>query len=251
MLRISLAAGIALLLCCRICRAIEFPEPVGHVNDFAQVLDARVEERLESFLVEVAARYQVEVALLTMVDLGGEDPTEYANRIFESWGIGSAETDRGLLLLDAKQERFVRVEVGYGLEGVLNDGKVGAILDDEVIPHLKAGRSDLAYTAGLRALLIPVLEEEGRSAAELDTLLAMSGNRYVSPPASRRTPGIPWPIIALILFFVIFGGRRGIWLGGFGGFGGGGFGGGFGGGGGGFGGFGGGSSGGGGAGRGY
>ena len=143
-----LAAGVALLLGVGSAGAAQFPEPVGHVNDFAQVLDPEVERRLDSFLTEVAERYQVEIALLTMSDLGGEDPTDYANRIFVDWGIGSAETDRGLLLLDAKQERFVRVEVGYGLEGVLNDGKVGAILDNEVIPHLRAGRNDLAYTAG-------------------------------------------------------------------------------------------------------
>lgn len=247
------AAGIVLLLqSASFAAAQKFPEPVGHVNDFADVLDPATERRLESFLRAVAEQYQVEAALLTMRDLGGEDPTDYATRIFETWGIGSAETDRGLLLLDAKQERFVRVEVGYGLEGVLNDGKVGAILDAEVIPHLREGRNDLAYVAGLRALLIPVLEEEGKSAEELDALLASSGNLYQPPPRSERSPGIPWPLIALILFFVIFGRGRGLWIGGFGGFGGGGFGGGFGGGGGGgFGGFGGGMSGGGGAGRSY
>lgn len=249
-----LAAAILFLSCGASHGAAQFPRPTGHVNDFAQVLDPQAEERLESFLTQVASRYRIEAALLTMADLGGEDPTEYATKIFEEWGIGNAETDRGLLLLDAKRERFVRVEVGYGLEGVLNDGKVGAILDDQVIPHLKEKRSDLAYIAGLRALLVPVLEEQGNTAAELDALLQSSGNTYRPPPSVRRSPGIPWPMILLILFFVIFGGggRRGRWIGGMGGMGGfGGFGGGGYGGGGGFGGFGGGMSGGGGAGRGY
>jgi uncharacterized protein len=139
------------------------------------------------------------------------------------------------------------VEVGYGLEGVLPDGRVGSILDHDVIPFLKRGEPELAYVAGVRALLVPVLEEDGRTAEELDALLRSSG--YVPERPPRNTgPRIPWFLILLILLFLL-GGRRGgaVFLPWFGGFGGGGFGGG----GGGFGGFGGGLSGGGGAGRGY
>jgi uncharacterized protein len=165
--------------------AADFPKAVGHVNDFANVLEEPIELRLEAFLREVAQRYDVEVAILTMANLDGEDPTEYANQIFEDWGIGGKDSDRGLLLLDAKQERFVRAEVGYGLEGVLPDGKVGSILDREVIPYLKQGRPDVAYVAGVRGLLLPVLEEAGESAQDLDALLQGAGYTYRPPPKQR------------------------------------------------------------------
>lgn len=232
-----------------------FPEPRGYVNDFANTIESATQNRLEQFLTEVDRQLGVQVAVVTMRDLGGDDPTEYANQLFAAWGIGGKQSNRGLLILDAKQERFFRVEVGYGLEGVLPDGRVGRILDESVIPYLREGQDALAYVAATRELLVPVLEEAGQDPGQLDQLVSSSG--YQLRRSGGRSPlggVVPFIVILLVLWAASRGGRGGgggvlpylILTGmsrGSGGGGGGGFGG--------FGGFGGGLSGGGGAGRGY
>lgn len=241
-----------------------FREPTGYVNDFAGVLDAGEKAKLEALLTRIDEVLEVQFAIVTRNDLGDEDPTDYANRLYEAWKIGNKKTDRGVLLLDAIGEgpgqNFFRVEVGYGLEGVLPDGRVGEILDRDVIPYLRQQRRDLAYASAVRSLTRPILVEMGRSPDAIDSLMAEGG--YSLRRGSRGTSPIGLPFLVLLLIIILsrFGGGRrgrrgGMWIGGspWGGFGGfGGFGGGGGSfGGGGFGGFGGGSSGGGGAGRGY
>lgn len=240
----------------------EFPSATGYVNDFAGVLDPGAKAKLETLLSRIDQELEVQFAIVAMNDLGDEDPTDYATRLFEAWKVGNKKTDRGVLLLDAIGDapgrNFFRVEVGYGLEGVLPDGRVGAILDADVIPYLKQNRRDLAYASAVRALARPILQETGRSPDLIDSLLSRGGYR-VRGPARGAPPGFVGPLVIFIVLLILSrlggggrGRRGGRWIsaspwGGFGGFGG--FGGG--GGGGGFGGFGGGSSGGGGAGRGY
>lgn len=247
----------------------EFPRPAGYVNDYAAVLDVSVRNRLEALLTAVDERFGVQVAIVSLKDTGDYDPTDYANRLFEAWGIGGAKSDRGLLFLDVAGgpgRSFVRVEVGYGLEGVLPDGRIGRILDQDVVPLLRDGDRNRAYAAAVRSLLAPVLQEAGNDPAQLDSLLAEGGwqraRRQPADDASRLAPLLIFIALIVLMSLLNRGGRgrrryrRDPWIGGggfggFGGFGGWGGGGGGGFGGGGFGGFGGGSSGGGGAGRGY
>lgn len=239
--------------------AAEIPSPRGYVNDFGNVISASEEQRLEAILTRVDSQIGVQIAVVTMPDLGGEDYVDYANRLFTAWGVGGKEKDRGLLILNALQERKIKIEVGYGLEGVLPDGRVGRILDGDVVPLLAAGEYGSAYLSAVRATMRPVLQDMQRDPAEIDQIIANAGGRL--PERRKQNDGIPIQLIIFIIFILISissrrRGRGTYWIGGPGGFGGfGGFGGGgsFGGGGGfgGFGGFGGGSSGGGGAGRGY
>ncbi|MCB9466003.1 MAG: TPM domain-containing protein [Candidatus Eisenbacteria bacterium] len=238
----------------------EFPQAVGYVNDFAHVIPQAEEGKLEGFLQNVDQKYGIQVAIAIMPDLGGEDPTEYANRLYEAWGVGDPNTDRGLLVLDARKERFVRVEVGYGLEGALPDARTGDVVRGVLIPLLAAGRTD-AYAQGALALLEFAVADMGRDPAEVDALFESAG--YVAyAPKSKGIDKETLEFLVLLLVVLILlsamrrgGGRRrgrrrtvywggGGFGGGFGGFGGGSSGGGFGG-------FGGGMSGGGGAGGSY
>jgi uncharacterized protein len=234
--------------------ATTFPKPTGYVDDFANQLDPADRDRIEQLLQRIDERLQVQFAVVTMPTIGDDDPTDYANRLYEAWGIGNKKTDRGVLILDVMDQHYLKIEVGYGLEGVLNDAKTGDVRRDVMNPLLHEGRRAEAYVAGVRALAIPILEDMGESPATLDSLIR--GQGYSVHRASRGRGNVPLPvIIAIAIIFLILGGggrrrRRGLWMmggpwgGGFGGFGG--FGGG--GGGGGFGGFGGGLSGGGGSG---
>jgi uncharacterized protein len=239
--------------------APEFPSPTGYVNDFAGVLSEPERNRLESFFEAADAKFGVQMSVVTMTDIGDEVPREYANRLFETWKVGNKKTDRGLLLFYLARgagKSYAWIEVGYGLEGVLNDGRVGQILDEDVVPLLRDGKPGQAIASAARACLGPILSEAGEDPAQLDALLAAGGyGGRPSPLRSGRSRLQPLIILVIILLSSLLNRRRrggpGVFLGGgFGGFGG--FGGGLGGGGGGgFGGFGGGGSGGGGAGRGF
>jgi uncharacterized protein len=100
-----------------------------------------------------------EMAVVVMQSLDGLSIEEAAATLFELWGIGKQDRDNGLLLLWSVGDRRVRVEVGYGLEGVLPDGKAGAILDAYVIPRFRSGQFDEGIVAGVDALLAAAREE--------------------------------------------------------------------------------------------
>ena len=243
--------------------AQDFPRPVGHVNDFAKVMDPGTARKLEAILGEINSKLGPQIAVVTVSDMGGLDEGTYAVELMKDWGIGSKERNDGILLLVAIGERRLKIEVGYGLEHLFTDARSGQILDSYVVPHAKAGDWGSAITSGALAIASVIAESEGRSLDEIVT-------GYQAAPVrqgTRRNKSLS--LLQLIFFVVIFtvlmstrfgramllgmllsgmlGGRRsgGGYGGGFsGGFGGGG-------GGGGFSGFGGGFSGGGGASRGF
>jgi len=250
---------LAMLLSSGIAAAGKFPNPVGHVNDFAGVLSTDTERKLENLLRGLKEKTGAEVAVVTVEDMGGLDELSYAVGLVEEWGIGSKERDDGLLLLIAVKERRMRIEVGYGLEHIITDARAGQIRDRFIVPYLRNDDYDTGVTQGVLAIASIIAEEKG---VALEGLLP-SGERPAPP---RRKPGGPAPfvnlVVMMIIVFFLLSGRRGgrgllagmilgsMMGGGRGRYYGGGFGGGFGGGiggGGGFGGFGGGFSGGGGA----
>lgn len=234
----------------------EFPPPRGYVNDFAGVLDAASAKRIEALCLEVEQKTGAQLALVTVKSLDGGDISDIANRLYEAWGIGQKGRDNGVLILTSIEDRRIKVEVGYGLEGILPDGRVGGILDQYVVPYLREGDWASGFYAGLAAIASVIAADAGVTLTGVPTEL--NGRRTV--PASRGIIGVIIPLLFFLLMVMLVGRRRGagLWifpwffLGG-GGFGGGWGGGSFGGGsfGGGFGGFGGGLSGGGGAVRGF
>lgn len=123
------------------------------VTDMPGMLRAETIARLNSTIADVERTSGVEMAVVVITSLDGLSIDEAAAKLFELWGVGKKHKDNGLLFLWSTSERRVRVEVGYGLEGVLPDGKVGAILDAYVIPKFKAGQFDEGVLAGVEALL--------------------------------------------------------------------------------------------------
>ncbi|MFN8546682.1 MAG: TPM domain-containing protein [Candidatus Eisenbacteria bacterium] len=255
-LLVVFSLGALILMGSRSVEAADFPQPTGYVNDFGDVMSGAERARLETILTAVDRELGVQIAVVTQPNLGGEDYVDYANRLFSAWGIGGKQSNRGLLILNALEERKIKIEVGYGLEGVLPDGRVGRILDADVVPYLRAGRYGQAYLSAVRATMRPVLQDMNRDPNEIDQIIANAGGAL--PRRQPKQQDVPIGLIIFVIIMLISLSQRGrrnrsYWIGGPGGFGGfGGFGGGGSlGGGGGFGGFGGGSSGGGGAGRGY
>ncbi|MDY6839769.1 MAG: TPM domain-containing protein [Thermodesulfobacteriota bacterium] len=235
--------------------AEEFPKPKGLVNDFADVISADDEQRLVQVTGELLKKTEVPIVVVTMPEIGGEDYNEYANRLYAAWGIGEKGKDRGVLLFVTIKERKMRIETGYGIEGLIPDGLAGQIRDQYMIPYLRQNQFGKGLLNGTLAIAQIIAKDQG---------VRLTGQAPVRPPA--RSGGSLIKVLLALIFFVLFfsmGRRRGgIWPllllmgmgrgGGYsGGYGRGGFGGSFGGFGGGFGGFGGGMSGGGGAGGGF
>jgi len=129
------------------------------VTDLPGALRADTVERLNDTIGAFERTTGIEMAVVVIRSLDGASIEETAAKLFQLWGIGKKDRDNGLLLLWATGDRRVRVEVGYGLEGVLPDGKVGAILDAYVIPRFKAGDFDNGITTGVDALLAAARHE--------------------------------------------------------------------------------------------
>jgi uncharacterized protein len=225
--------------------------PTGYVNDFAHVLDANTVTQIENIAQQVDEKGKAQIAVVTVPSLEGSDIESYAVKLYKTWGIGYKGTDHGVLILLAVQDRRYRTEVGYGLEPILPDGKVGGFWR-EAVPNLKAADYSGAILLVTTRVADVIAKDAGFEISTDRTNLAP-----VVHERGRLSTGtiIFWIIVAIIVLATPFGrallwglllsntlGRRGGYTGG-GGWGGGGFGGG----GGGFGGFGGGSSGGGGA----
>jgi uncharacterized protein len=126
-----------LLFCVQVVFAQTFPKPTGYVNDFAKLYTDSFRTELERDLETFDASTSAEVVVVTVENLQGTTIEDYATRLFENWKIGKEKKDNGVLLLIAKEEREVRIEVGYGLEGVINDARAGRIIRDIMLPSFK------------------------------------------------------------------------------------------------------------------
>jgi len=129
------------------------------VTDMPGTLRPDTIARLNSTIGEFERTNGAEMAVVVVRSLDGLSVEEAAVKLFELWKIGKASKDNGLLLLWSTGDRRIRVEVGYGLEGVLPDGKVGAILDRYVMPKFRSGEFDEGLLAGVDALLSAAREE--------------------------------------------------------------------------------------------
>ena len=164
------------------------------VTDMAGALRADTVARLNDTIGAFERATGSEMAVVVMRSLDGASIEEAAAKLFQMWGIGKKDRDNGLLLLWSTGDRRVRVEVGYGLEGALPDGKVGAILDTYVIPRFKSGEFDDGMVAGVDALLAAAKHEDiALPAAASESYEDDSdGSCTVLAPAPRLDPAGPW-----------------------------------------------------------
>jgi uncharacterized protein len=219
--------------------------PTGYVNDFAHVLDSNTIAQIDNVCQQIDQKAKAQVAVVTIKSLDGSPVEDYAVDLFKTWGVGSKSTNRGVLILLAVQDHQYRVEVGYGLEPILPDGKVGGF-GREAVPLLKQNDFNGAVSLLSKRVADVIAQDAG---IQLTGPQPQAPAPSEEPSAGPSTGGIIVGVIILlivlltplrkVLFWFLLlggGGGRSSWGGG-----------GFGGGGGGFGGFGGGMSGGGGA----
>ncbi|MBI2265943.1 MAG: TPM domain-containing protein [Armatimonadetes bacterium] len=163
----ALAALLFFLLCCPTVRSetiqeLENPRKAGGgwVLDRAQILNSMTEAALNEYITDLERRTGAEIAVVTVhkcEDLIGDRRFElqvkdFATRLFNTWKIGKKDKNNGLLFLVSVEQRRTEVETGYGLEPILPDGKIGAILDDHVVPRFKKGDLSGGILDGVRAM---------------------------------------------------------------------------------------------------
>ncbi len=262
--KLAFYAVLLLACCCVHAEKISSIRPQGYVTDLAQVIDPATKSKIEALCAEVEQKTGAQIAVVTVRSLDGQSKEDYAADLYKQLGVGSKKDNRGVLLLLAPTDRQYRIEVGYGLEPVINDARAGDV-GRAMVPSLQSGNYSGAVLGGVTRMAQLIAADKGVQLTGLPS----------RPAAPQPSPGssLPWWLPLLAIFGISWliralsrrgqggGGRRGGYvppvvflppMGG--GWGGGGRGGGFGGsstgfsGGGGFGGFGGGLSGGGGAG---
>lgn len=171
-----------------------FPRPTGAVNDFANVISQEQRAAMEGLAREVLQKTGTAVVVVTVPTVGDRVVDDYATRLYETWGIGKKGEDKGVLILLAMKERRVRIETGYGVEGILPDGVVGEIIRLQVIPSLKQGD----YGRGLLNAMTSVSDIIARDAG-----VTLTGRPQLQPQPARPTGGTPVSPLTLILLAVV------------------------------------------------
>lgn len=132
--------------------ALKFPELTGHIVDQAGILDAGAKSRIETKLAAHEQKTSDQVVVATVRSLQDTSVEDYANQLFRHWKLGQAKTNNGVLILVAPNERKVRIEVGYGLEGSLTDAISKMIIQAAIAPKFKAGDYGAGLDAGVDAI---------------------------------------------------------------------------------------------------
>jgi uncharacterized protein len=133
--------------------ALDIPPLTGQIVDLAHVLPPSAVESLTARLTAHEGQSSNQVAVLTIPSLEGESLEEFAHRVATTWKLGRKGTDNGVLLLVAIKERKVRIEVGYGLEGVLTDIRSAQIIRNEIVPRFRGGDLSGGVMEGITAIL--------------------------------------------------------------------------------------------------
>jgi uncharacterized protein len=189
------AAAALLVLLTGVARALDVPPLTGRVIDRANVLSPQIESQLQAQLESYERTTGHQLAVLTLPSLEGEPIEDYSLRVAESWKLGKKGKDDGILLLVATEDRKVRIEVGYGLEGDVPDAMVGRIIRDVIAPA--ASRGDLGF---------------GISRA-VSAIMAATGGQGEALPPPRRTRShdggglSPYLLLGIVVLLFLGGGR--------------------------------------------
>lgn len=167
--------------------ALEVPKLQGYVNDYAGMISPLAKSKIEEKLRAFEQSDSTQIVILTVPSLEGENIEEFGIKVGEAWKIGKKGKDNGILFIVSKQERKIRIEVGYGLEGKLTDLTAGRIIDLVIKPRFKQEDFDGGFIAGVSSLID-----------------ATRGEFRAEPrPARRGQKGIS-PFLSILLFFGIF-----------------------------------------------
>ena len=194
-LLITAAALVILLAGAATLSALDVPRLEGRVNDYAGILDSNQKAELDSYLASVEQKTTAQLVLLTIKSLEGEPLEDYSMRVAEAWKIGQKGKDNGVILLVSMAEHAVRIEVGYGLEAVLPDGRAGTIIRQVIVPEFRSGN----YYAGIKNAFQTMAQVIGGDSSQVDELQKNEKSRGGAPSGL----GCGFFIFLFILFIVL------------------------------------------------
>lgn len=179
---------LSLLLCVIIAQswALEIPEkPAGWVTDLTGTLSREEIMTLNRKLAAFERETTNQIAVLLISSLKGENLEDFSIRLAEKWKVGQKGKNNGVILLIVKDDRKIRLEVGYGLEGALPDALAGAIIRQEIAPRFRAGQFYQGIEAGLTAIMS-----------------ATKGEYKAKTATKRRTTGSSWWVFLFLVIFI-------------------------------------------------
>lgn len=151
------ALGFAMILGAHVATGFAYISPgapAGYVNDFAGALTPGDRAAIETTLKDFHEKTGGEIVVAVVPSVSGESIEGYANTLFREWGVGSRERNDGVLLLVSMKERMVRIEVGYGYEGMLTDAQSSRIIRDVIIPRMREGAYGKGVFDGVNAIIV-------------------------------------------------------------------------------------------------
>lgn len=169
-------------------------KPTGSITDQANLLSASKEQQLRSTLDSLEAETGAALVVVTLPSMEGGQIDDFTNRLFEAWGVGDADKDNGVMLLVAVKERKMRIEVGYGLEGILPDGVAGQIRDDYILAYFKKGQMAAGVESGALALANRIAQHYGVNVAAQPS----------KPARKTRINSDRWPSIFIFLVIAAY-----------------------------------------------
>lgn len=170
----------------------------GRVVDAAGIIDPAARQQLTQKLADFEAKSSDQVVVVTVPSLNGEDIESYSNRLFRAWALGQKQEDNGILLVVAPNDRKVRIEVGYGLEGTMTDALSSVIVNGTIIPAFRTGD----YSGGVVQGVDGILSVLSGDAAELEARAKRNAE------TSAGSDDIDWVFVVFITFWalIFFGG---------------------------------------------
>ena len=155
---IALLAMVAMLFSAF---AADLPALTGRVVDNANIIDATTEAALTQKLADFEKKGSDQIVVATISSLDGEEIEPYANRLFRFWKLGQGGENNGVLLLVAKNDRKMRIEVGYGLEGELTNQHATRIIEDDMVPAFRAGDFAAGISKAVDDMIIVIEDSHG------------------------------------------------------------------------------------------
>ena len=169
--------------------ADDVPGYSGYVNDYANLITEKDKTSMEGVAKEVEEKTGAQIAVLTVKSMSPyASIDEFGMAVAEKWKVGEKDKDTGIIIILAMEERRVRIEVGYGLEGIINDAKAGRIIDNTMMPYFRGGD----FSAGLRRGVFKIADIIGTELnVELDEQIKMQDNTFTER-------------LCMLIFFIIF-----------------------------------------------
>lgn len=170
------------------------------VADNAGVLDTKSERALNRRISDLQRRTSADIAVVTIRTLRGQSIEDAALEIGRKYNVGKSGKNNGVVFLVVTNDRKVRIEVGYGLEGTINDAKAGRILDEQVLPYFKQGKYQGGILRGTHVLSGEIASSYG--------ITLTDAYKVGRPPSSRSSKNLTWIYVIIFVLAIFLPGRR-------------------------------------------